>query len=135
MSKQKKSREAFTEEHAHGQRKDICCNDYNINNSTLSTVEPYKTIWNCIRCGEENAIHAKELENLTELENRQLRKYIEQLRRSGYIIVASEKGYFRPKTQEELKQYILTEENRVESLLCTIETARKLHESLYGGVL
>lgn len=106
-----------------------------ITDSVLSTVEPYKTIWNYIRCGEENAIHAKELERLTELENRPLRKCIEQLRRSGYIIVASEKGYFRPKTQSELKQYILTEENRAESLLCTISSARELYSSLYGGVI
>ena len=118
MSKQKKSREAFTEKCTHGVDENgrCCFNDCNINKSTLSTVEPYRTIWNSIRCGEENAKHVKELEAVTKLENRPLRKCIEQLRRSGYIIAANEKGYFRPKTKEELKQYILTEESRAESL-------------------
>lgn len=137
MSKQKKSREAFTEKCTHGIKTCVggCCNDSIINDSTLSTVEPYKTIWNSISCGEENAIHVKELMHLTKIENRPLRKYIEQLRRSGYIIAATEKGYFRPKTQEELRQYILTEESRAESLLCTISAARELYSSLYGGAV
>lgn len=136
MNKQKKNREAFTVERTHGRtdKSSNCFNNYTTNTVDLSRVEPYATIWKAIEFGEENAIHSAELEQLADIETRPLRKCIEQLRRNGHIIAATEKGYFRPKTQEELERYIRQEESRAESLLCTIETARKLYTSLYGGL-
>lgn len=77
-----------------------------------------------IGAGEENAIHLIDLIKLTGLGNRELRKYIELLRRDGIVIISNKNGYFRPLRDEETKQYIKQETRRAKSIFYTLKAAR-----------
>lgn len=107
---------------------------YQPNNNTdtpdLSTFEPYCTILNMLGTGEENAVHLKALINRTKLKNREVRKCIEHLRRSGTVIVSSINGYFKPETPEELQKYINQEEHRAKSVFYTLKNARQLLQQI-----
>lgn len=92
----------------------------------LSSVAEYERILSLIGAGEENAIHLSELVSITGLHNRELRKRIEQLRRSGTVIISSKKGYFRPLDNSEVSRYIKQEERRARSIFRTLKAARKL---------
>ncbi len=92
----------------------------------LSSVAEYERILSLIGAGEENAIHLSELVSITSLHNRELRKRIEQLRRSGTVIISSKKGYFRPLDNSEVGRYIKQEERRARSIFRTLKAARKL---------
>ena len=79
-----------------------------------------------IGTGEENAVSLEQLINVTGLPNRDVRKLIESLRRSGHIIISSNAGYFYPETVEELMKYIRKERSRARSILRTLHSAREL---------
>lgn len=96
----------------------------------LSTIEPYCTILNSISTGEENAVHLSVIIRKTGLHNREVRKYIEHLRRSGAVIISSSKGYFKPQTKAELKKYIHQETRRAKSIFFTLKTAIKYRKRL-----
>ncbi|MBE7011318.1 MAG: hypothetical protein E7415_01435 [Ruminococcaceae bacterium] len=104
------------------------------NNTTitpdLSTIEPYCTILNMLETGEKNAVHLKAIINRTELKNREARKCIEQLRRSGFVIVSNSNGYFIPETPEELQKYINQETHRAKSVFYTLKNARQLLQQI-----
>lgn len=107
-------------------------NNYTINGVDLSTFEPYNSILNNIGSGEENAIHLCELRTKTNLTGRKLRKCIENLRRSGTVIISSPKGYFRPKNRSEVEKYIRQETHRARAIFYTLKAARKYTERLEG---
>lgn len=107
-------------------------NNYTINGAVLSNFEPYNSILNNIGSGEENAIHLCELRTKTNLPDRELRKCIEDLRRSGTVIISSPKGYFRPKSRSEVEKYIRQETHRAKSVFYTLKAARKYAERLEG---
>jgi len=86
-----------------------------------------------IRTGAANGISLAELINLTGLENRKLRKHIEQLRRSGVVIVSGITGYFFPGDQYELSTYIKQEQARARSISKTLRTAKKAFENMVSG--
>ena len=96
----------------------------------LSTTEPYRTILQLIGTGEENAIHLCELIKHTKLHNRELRKCIEQLRRSGFVIISNPSGYFKPNTFIELERYINQETHRAKSIFYTLKNARQMMKQL-----
>ena len=99
-------------------------------NQPLSTIEPYRTILRLIGSGEDNAIHLSELIKHTGLHNRDVRKCIEQLRRSGEVIISSTNGYFRSKTPAELKKYINQETHRAKSIFYTLKNARQMMQQI-----
>ena len=102
----------------------------NINIDYLSTIEPYQTILQLIGNGEDNAVHLSELIKHTGLHNREVRKCIEQLRRSGEVIISSTNGYFRPETPAELKRYINQETHRAKSIFYTLKNARQMMKQI-----
>ena len=83
-----------------------------------------------IGTGEQNAIHLKEIIKLTKISNRLVRKYIEDLRRSGAVIIANDNGYFFPGTDAEIKKYIKQEESRAKSIFFTLKSARRYLKGL-----
>ncbi len=99
-------------------------------NQPLSTIGPYHTILQLIGSGEDNAVHLSELIKHTGLHNREVRKCIEQLRRSGEVIISSTNGYFRPETPAELKRYINQETHRAKSIFYTLKNARQMMKQI-----
>ena len=110
---------------------------YHLNNNTespdLSTSEPYCSILNMLGAGKENAVHLKAIMKNTELKNREARKCIEHLRRSGTVIISNKNGYFIPETPEELQKYINQETHRAKSVFYTLKNARKLLQQIEGA--
>lgn len=102
------------------------------NNNTLSTIEPYKTLLRLIGRGENNAIHLCELVSYAKMESREVRKCIEQIKRSGEVIISSVNGYFKPETAEELKKYINQETQRAKSIFFTLKSAREMMQRWEG---
>ncbi len=102
----------------------------NTHTSDLSTIEPYCTILNSIGTGEQHATHLEVIIHKTELKNREVRKCIETLRRSGSVIASNNKGYFKPATSEELQKYIKQETHRARSVFYTLKNARQLLQNI-----
>lgn len=101
------------------------------NGSDLSTDVPAK-ILNFIGAGEENAVHLDELMKLTGMGNRELRKCIETLRRSGAVIISNQNGYFQPLRPHEVERYVRQETGRAKSIFHTLKAARKWCETAHG---
>ena len=118
MSKQRKSREAFTDEHTHSHSK-FDSDDYNTSSGNLSS------LLELIGTGEQNAIHQGELVRITGMPSREITMQIEQLRRSGAVILSSHNGYFKPETMLELTEYINRERSRARNILKTLRTAEE----------
>ena len=87
-------------------------------------------IWENIGTGRENTTSSERLQQLSGLSERDLRKTIEQLRRSGRVIISAvDGGYYKPANTAELKRFIHKENSRALSVLKTLKSARKLlHE-------
>ena len=103
---------------------------FNTDYKVLSTQEPYRAIISVIGTGEQNAAHLKDIIKLTGITNRIVRKYIEDLRRSGAVIIANNKGYFFPSDEGEIKRYIRQEESRAKSIFYTLKSARQFLSEL-----
>lgn len=106
--------------------------NYITNGAVLSNFEPYCSILNNIGSGEENAIHLNDLRIKTDLQDRELRKCIEDLRRSGTVIISSPKGYFKPKNRSDVERYIRQETHRAKSIFFTLKYARELNKTFEG---
>ena len=83
-------------------------------------------ILSAIGTGEENAVNAAHLTQLTGLTVRELRQTVEKLRRDGYVILSSNSGYYYPATAAELERHIKKEERRARSIFFTLRSAREL---------
>lgn len=84
-------------------------------------------IYDNIGTGKENATSSKHLQQLSGLCERDLRKAIERLRRSGCVIISAvDGGYYKPANIIELKQFIHKENSRALSVLTTLKSARTL---------
>lgn len=66
----------------------------------------YSLVLSHFRKGKENGIHLQELEKITGLDNRALRKVIEVIRRNGVCVCSDENGYYLPANADELERYI-----------------------------
>lgn len=78
-----------------------------------------------IAVGRENATSSKQLQQISGLSERELRKAIEQLRRSECVILSNSKGYFFPENQAELRSFVKQEKSRALSILRTLKPAKK----------
>ncbi len=88
------------------------------------SVNAFKLI-NFIGTGEKNAIHSKDLAQLTGTSIRDVSFCIEELRRSGEVILSSVNGYFKPETLEEVNAHINRERSRATNILKTLETVEE----------
>ena len=127
MSKQRKSREAF-EERTHGQQETdyFDCNNYTTQSSNSSSSKKIHTeIFDLLGTGEQNAIHQKDLVKRTGVSARDITLSIEELRRSGKVILSSCNGYFKPETMAEVNAHINRERSRANNILKTLETVEE----------
>lgn len=76
--------------------------------------------------GEENAVHARDLSRFFGLEEREIRRTVERLRRSGAVIASSQNGYYFPSDARELGEFVRKEERRAKSVFYTLRAARRL---------
>lgn len=88
----------------------------------------YEPILALLQTGAENGIHLKELCKFTGLEDRDLRKTIECMRRDGFVIVSGVDGYYFPSCIQELKAYRKREESRACSILISLQSALELED-------
>ncbi len=86
----------------------------------------YDIILSAIGTGEAAARPADDLQKLTGLTAREVRKIIEGLRRAGHVIISSDQGYYFPETVEELRRHINKESRRARSIFFTLRSARAL---------
>ena len=87
-------------------------------------------ILSLIPSGEENAIHSRELQAITEISVRALRAEIESIRRAGFVICGSNSGYFMPADLDELRRHIQRQRRAARSVLYTLRSARQLEKEL-----
>lgn len=86
---------------------------------------PYCDILAAIGDGAENARHKSELIRPTGMQDRELRKTIEYLRRQGVVILSGNSGYYFPADETELKAFVRQEEHRAKSILVTLRPAKR----------
>lgn len=98
--------------------------NFNTKDDDLSTVWGEK-ILSLIGAGEENAIHLSDLMRITGIGNREIRKCIETLRRTGAVIISNKNGYFKPLRSYEVDRYVRQETGRAKSIFYTLKAARK----------
>lgn len=84
----------------------------------------YQSVLSCFKYGRANAIHMKDLQRYSGLDNRRLRKVIELIRRDGVCVCSDEAGYYLPETAAELEKYIKRVERTAKSTFFTLKTAR-----------
>ena len=84
--------------------------------------------------GEENAVERFELMDKIMKPDREIRRMIEDARRSGVIILnlSNGKGYFRPDKKEEILRYIRQEEARARSIHRNLKAAKKALRAIDG---
>lgn len=90
---------------------------------------PDEVIRRTIGTGEENAVPCKALEVLTRLSGREVKRCIEDLRRSGTVICSSNSGYFYPARRYELKSFIVKERRRADSIRRTLKSSERMLET------
>lgn len=101
--------------------------------SEMLEKEPYCRIMPYLFKGSENGIHLCELSKYSGIEDRYLRKAIEQIRRAGIVILSdAEHGYYLPDNSAELAAYIRKEERRARSTFYTLKSAKTLYQSITG---
>lgn len=83
-----------------------------------------------LRKGEENAVSLAQMCRISGLDNRSTRLVIEALRRSGMVIISSNKGYYLPGTLAEIRHYINKESKRARSIFYTIRSAKALERKI-----
>lgn len=91
-------------------------------------------ISNALRTGESNAVSLADMCAISGLNNRATRQEIENLRRSGMVIISSNKGYYLPETLEEVRHYINKESKRAKSIFYTIRSAKALEKQMLNGL-
>lgn len=93
---------------------------------TLKLTSRQEWVLSLVPEGEENAIHTYELQAITNLGSRELRKIVETLRRSGCVICSTNAGYFKPASIDELRRHIARQDKLSRSVQFTLQTARQL---------
>lgn len=99
-----------------------------MNNGILQLISAH------IGTGADNITTSETLRQISGLDNRSLRKCIEQLRRSGCVIIsAADGGYYKPATLGELQKFIKKENSRALSILYTLTSARSLEQAMIAA--
>lgn len=105
-----------------------------INNIPFS--EPYlKRIIELLPIGQCNAVSMKDLGFLLNLDDREVRRVIFDLRCKGMIIAGDNNGYYIPNGLRELKAYYKLALSRGRATLKSIEAAKKEIERLEGAAV
>lgn len=89
-------------------------------------MNPDEVIRRAIGSGEENAVPCKALEVLTGLSGREVKRCIEELRRSDTVICSSNSGYFYPARRYELTDFIVKERRRANSIRRTLQSSERM---------
>ena len=100
----------------------------NEHNGAIWRQSPYCDILAMIPRGAKNARYSNEIAPVLGLSKRSLCKHIEQLRRSGIVIIGNGGGYFLPANLEEVELFIAQEQKRARSVLFTLKSARTLKQ-------
>ena len=108
---------------------------YTPKQGTAATVEPEKTcnsflVMEALQVGKENAISAQELCTYLKIDTiRELQKEIAGERKAGAVILSTCQeggGYFLPGSDQEVKQFIKTLENRAKNTFAALHSAKGL---------
>lgn len=91
-----------------------------------------REISNMIPTGSDYGLPMTDLSNITGLSERDVRKCIEQLRRSGEVICSGVTGYYRPADVFELREYITRMTARAETTFLCLQGARALLRQFDG---
>ena len=103
----------------------------------MIVTESMALILSALQTGESNAVNAKTLCRLCNIDDRTVRAIIEKLRRSGKVICSGNQGYYYPGTASELERYIRRMNSRIRSGRACIKPAEimleKWREGGYNG--
>lgn len=91
----------------------------------LWTLEPYCTILSVLRYGKENALSRCEIVKRIKINEREVRKAVEVIRRSGVCILSDTAGYYFPGDRLEVERYIRRTERTARSHFYTLRAAKK----------
>lgn len=97
----------------------------NFTEADLWQHEPYRKILSLLRYGKENAIPRKELVISIKISEREVRRAIEIIRRTGICIISDLTGYYLPGNKLEIERYIRKTERTAKSHFYTLRAARK----------
>lgn len=103
---------------------------YNSGTAYYFETPPYCKILAAIGHGAENAQHNAELLRIAGMQDKELRKTIEFLRRHGIVIISGNNGYYFPADENELQIYINQESRRAKSVFFTLRAAKNLLKKL-----
>lgn len=81
-----------------------------------------------IHDGEQNAVSMRELSILLDIDQREVRKMIEQARIAGTVIAGTDAGIFFPVTQDELREYVNRTQSRIDTSIATLKPAIQMLE-------
>lgn len=87
-------------------------------------------LFDIIPMGEDSAIHLRELVQIFDVPERELRLNIEQIRCGGKTIISSKKGYFKPETEDEIERFVRRENKRYNAIERRTMSARRLLREL-----
>ena len=116
--------------HKGGRDTDI--NQYTPDTRHLFETAPYSRVLSQLRDGAVNGVHLRDLERLTGLNDRELRRSIEYIRWHGVVILSGMQGYYLPVGLQEVRAYMRREERRAKSTFFTLKATRKLEKRLSG---
>lgn len=85
-----------------------------------------RALLSMIPLGEENAIHMDDLANILDVEGRDVRREVLNLRKRGRIIASSQNGYFIPTTNGELLRYYRKARGRALTTLSSLKRTRRV---------
>lgn len=71
----------------------------------FTDAQPYRDILSLLSDGEEHAKSCGYLCSLLKMEDREMRKCIENMRRNGVCILSTSRGYFLPKTRDDVLRW------------------------------
>ena len=85
-----------------------------------------KELFDLIPEGEENAVHMKTLADCLNVEGRDIRREVLNLRNKERIIASSQNGYFIPTTKGELLKYYRESRGRALTTLKSLKKTRRV---------
>lgn len=87
-------------------------------------------LFDIIPMGEDSAIHVEELAQIFNVNERDVRLNIEQMRCGGKVILSSDKGYFKPVSEDEIRRFVRRENKRYNAIERRTASARLLLREL-----
>ena len=78
-------------------------------------MELWEWLVSIIPTGQAEAVSMSYLATILGLSNRALRKEIESARKAGVLICSSDRGYFMPETEAEIRDYVCRTKARIKT--------------------